>query len=307
MGPAAYPGLVDVVIAGSHGLIGTALRRHLIDQGHRVRRLVRGEPRADAEFRWDPDGGTIDRNALLGADIAVNLAGAGVGDHRWTPRYKKEILESRTHPTRTLAHALATAPDAPRTLIQASAIGYYGDRGDEVLTESSSGGTGFLSDVVAHWEAATAEAAAAGVRVAHVRSGLVFSQSGGALGRLLPLLRLGVGGHLGSGQQYWSWISLEDEVRAITYLMTASISGPVNATAPAPTRHGEVVAALAAALHRPAVLPVPAPALRLALGEFSSEILGSQRVLPEALTENGFAFHHGDVTEVAEWVTASRA
>ena len=298
---------MDVVIAGSHGLIGTALRAHLREQGHRVRRLVRAEPRAAEEFRWDPEAGTVDLRALSGADAVVNLAGVGVGDRRWSAGYKNEIRTSRTRSTRTLAHALATTPDAPTTWIQASAIGYYGDRGDEVLTESSTRGEGFLADVVAEWESATAEAAEAQVRVAHVRSGLVFSQQGGALGRLLPLLRLGLGGHLGSGRQYWSWISLEDEVRAIAHLMTTPVSGPVNVTAPAPTRHGEVVAALAAALRRPAVVPVPASALRLALGEFSGEILSSQRVLPEALMESGFAFHHGDVTDVAEWVTGSHA
>jgi len=294
---------MEVVIAGSHGLIGSALRSHLAEHGHRVRLLVRGAPNGPDEFRWDPRAGTIDESAVAGADVAVNLAGAGVGDHRWTTQYKREILESRTRTTRTLGHVLATVPGAPRTWVQASAIGYYGDRGDEVLTEDSPRGQGSLAEVVETWEAETAEAAAAGVRVAHLRSGLVFSRRGGALGRLLPILRLGVGGRLGSGEQFWSWISLEDEVRAITHVMTVPLSGPVNATAPAPTRHREVVAALAAALHRPAVLPVPAAALRLALGQFASDILGSQRVLPEVLTESGFEFHHGDVTEVAEWVT----
>src|SRR5665811_1351703 len=167
---------MEVVIAGSHGLIGSALRSHLAEHGHRVRLLVRGAPNGPDEFRWDPRAGTIDESAVAGADVAVNLAGAGVGDHRWTEQYKREILESRTRTTRTLGHALATVPGAPLTWVQASAIGYYGDRGDEVLTEASPRGQGFLAEVVETWEAETAEAAAAGVRVAHLRSGLVFSR-----------------------------------------------------------------------------------------------------------------------------------
>lgn len=300
--PASLPQQA-VVVAGSHGLIGTALVRALRADGHTVRTLVRGPSSAPTETTWDPSRGQLPHDALDGADAVVNLAGAGVGDHRWTDAYRRTILDSRVSTTTLLAERLATlGHDAP-VLVQASAIGIYGERGDEVLTETSARGEGFLADVVEQWEASTAGAVEAGVRVALARSGIVLSPEGGALGRLLPLVRWGVGGRLGSGRQFWSWITLEDEVRALRHLMTSPVSGPVNLTAPDPARNAEITRALGSAFHRPTIVGVPAVALKIALGEFSSEILGSQRVLPTVLTESDFEFSHPSLDAAAAWLT----
>jgi uncharacterized protein (TIGR01777 family) len=294
---------MHVIVAGSHGLIGSALVEHLRSGGHEVRRLVRREPRGGGEIGWDPDTGRLEPTDLAGADAVVNLGGAGVGDRRWTEAYRRTILQSRTRPTALLARAMAQAPDGPRVLLQGSAVGYYGDRGDEVLTEASPRGTGFLADVVQAWEQATVAATEAGVRVAHLRTGIVMSRSGGSFGRLLPLLRLGVGGPLGDGRNQWPWITLVDQVRAIEHLLTAEVSGAVNLVGPDPRPQGEVVRAVARELHRPAVLPVPRLALRLAVGEFADDILASQRVVPEVLLASGFSFVHADVPTAARWVT----
>jgi uncharacterized protein len=292
-----------VVVAGSHGLIGSALVEHLGAGGHEVRRLVRREARGSDEISWDPDEGRLDPAALAGSDAVVNLGGAGVGDRRWTDAYRRTILQSRTRPTGLLARTLADSPDGPRVLLQGSAVGFYGDRGDEVLTEDSPGGAGFLADVVRAWEDATAPATEAGVRVAHLRTGIVMSRSGGSFGRLLPLLRLGVGGPLGHGRNHWPWITLVDQVRAVEHLLTAEVSGAVNLVGPDPRPQGEVVRAVARELHRPALLAVPRFALRIAVGEFADEILASQRALPEVLRGSGFEFRHGDVAAAARWVT----
>ncbi|MCL3860714.1 TIGR01777 family oxidoreductase [Actinotalea sp. K2] len=295
---------MQIVVAGSQGLIGSALVEHLAGQGHQVRRLVRREPRCSREIRWDPGAGELDPAALAGVDAVVNLGGAGLGDHRWNAAYRSTILTSRTGPTALLARRIADLGDeAPTVLLQGSAVGVYGDRGDEVVTESSAPGEGFLVDVVRSWEAATAPAEAAGTRVAHLRTGIVMSRTGGSFGRLLPLLRLGVGGPLGPGQNFWGWITLPDQVRAIEHLLTAEVSGPVNLTAPAPARQRDVIRAVARALHRPAVVSVPRVALRIAIGEFADDILSSQRAVPTVLAATGFRHTHPDLTSAAEWVT----
>ncbi|MBI9114276.1 TIGR01777 family oxidoreductase [Sanguibacter suaedae] len=293
-----------ILVAGSSGLIGTALVDSLRADGDTVRTLVRRPPRRSDEHRWDPALGHLDPDVLAGVDAVVNLAGAGVGDHRWTSSYRRTIRTSRTSTTGLLATAIrdhgGTIP-----LIQGTAIGYYGDRGDEVLTESSSQGDGFLAEVVADWERATAPASDAGSRVVLARTGIVLSGSGGALGRLLPLLRLGVGGRLGGGTQFWSWITLEDEVRALRHLVDVDVAGVVNLTAPSPARNSEITQALAHAFHRPAVVAVPGVALKVALGEFSTEILGSQRVLPTVLEKSGFEFSHATLDAAAGWVAGA--
>lgn len=297
---------MHVVIAGSHGLIGSALVEHLASQGHQVRRLVRRAPACSREIGWDPDSGRLDPEDLRDADAVVNLGGAGLGDRRWTPAYRRTIVTSRTRPAALLADTLATLDDRPRVLLQGSAVGFYGERGEEVLTEASGPGEGFLVDVVRAWEGATRPAEEAGVRVAHLRTGIVMSRSGGSFGRLLPLLRLGVGGPLGDGRNVWSWITLVDQVRAIEHLLTADVAGPVNLTAPAPARQAEIIHALAHQLRRPALLRVPRTALRIVLGEFTDDILSSQRALPAVLASSGFQHEHPDLASAAAWVTRSR-
>jgi uncharacterized protein len=282
-----------IAVTGASGLIGSALIPALRDQGHEVLRFVRRLPKAPDEVRWDPSRGGIhgiDPESLTGVDAVVHLSGAGVGDRRWTEAYKKEILDSRVLSTRTIAAAIARAEDGPSVFVSASAMGFYGQSGDTAVDETAPRGEGFLAEVVEAWEAAAEDARAAGVRVVHPRSGLVMSKKGGAWGRMLPLFRLGVGGTLGSGRQYWSFISMRDELAALQFLMTSDLAGPVNLTAPNPATNAEVTAAMGRALRRPTVLPVPSIALKIALGEFSSEVLGSLRVLPTALTTAGFTF-----------------
>jgi uncharacterized protein (TIGR01777 family) len=286
---------VKVAVTGSSGLIGRPLVEALRREGHEVVRLVRREPGA-GEIRWEP-GSPLDPAALAGVDAAVNLAGAGVGDKRWTPAYKKTLVDSRVGSTRSLAEALAKLDPLPRVLVSGSAIGYYGEAGDRPLDESSPAGDEFLARLCVQWEAATAPAEAAGIRVAHVRTGLVVSPKGGAWGRMFPIFKLGLGGRLGSGKQYWSPISLQDEVRALVFLLTADVSGPVNLTGPHPVTNSEATAAMGLALHRPTLLPVPAIGLRLVLGEFAAEPLRSQRVLPKALLAAGFTFDHPTVAD----------
>lgn len=296
-----------IALAGSHGLIGSALVEHLAGRGHRVDRLVRGAATTSREISWDPAAGRLDPAALAGVDAVVNLGGAGIGDHRWTERYRRTILRSRTEPTGLLARTMAMMDDGPRVLLQASAVGYYGDRGTEVLTEASGPGSGFLVDVVRAWERATTPAQEAGVRVAHLRTGILVARTGGSFGKLLPLLRLGIGGPLGDGSNTWSWITLVDQVRAIEHLLTAEVHGPVNLTSPAPAPQRELVAAIARELHRPAVLAVPRFALRLAVGPFADDILSSQHALPRVLLDSGFEHRHTTVADAARWVTDRQA
>lgn len=276
-----------LAITGASGLIGTALTESLRGDGHEVIRLVRREPAKNDEVRWDPKAGEVDLGGLAGVDTIIHLAGAGVADHRWTDAYKSQIRDSRVLGTQTIARAASDLGVA--SLISGSAIGYYGDRGDERLTEDSTKGFGFLSDVVADWEAAASPAQSAGVRVAFARTGLVVSDKGGAWKRMLPLFKAGAGGRLGSGNQYWAFISLADEVKALRFLIdNDSLSGPVNLTAPEPVTNRVATEVLASELHRPAFAAVPAFALKMTLGGFSSDVLGSTRAIPTRLSEAGF-------------------
>jgi uncharacterized protein (TIGR01777 family) len=297
---------VKIAVTGASGFIGSALVPRLRAGGHDVVRLVRRPAQAADEVSWDPDGGSVDVDRLAGLDAAVHLAGAGVGDHRWTDEYKRTIRDSRVLGTRTLVKALTALDPLPRVLVSGAAVGVYGDRGDEELTEQSSGGSGFLADVVRAWEAESEPAAAAGIRVANIRTGLVMAPQGGAFGRLLPLIKLGLAGPLGSGKQWWPWITMEDQLAAIEFLLATDVSGPVNLSAPHPARQKDVVKALARAAHRPALLPAPKAALRIALGEFSDDLLASQRVLPRRLLAAGFTFRHPELDGASEWVLRSR-
>ena len=283
-----------IAIAGSSGLIGSALVESLRADGHEVLRLVRRPATAPTEVTWDPYRGEIDLAALAGVEALINLAGAGVGDHRWTAKYKKIILQSRVKTTETIAKAAAELK-VP-VLINGSAIGWYGDTGSNEVDESAPVASGFLPDVVRQWEAATKPATDAGVRVVLIRTGLVMAPKGGAWAKLLPLFKLGLGGKLGSGKQSWSFISLADEISAIKFLLTKDdVSGPVNLTAPLPATNAEITKALGKALRRPTLFPAPAFALKLVLGEFSQEVLGSNRVLPKKLLAAGFTFAHPDI------------
>jgi uncharacterized protein (TIGR01777 family) len=294
-----------VAVTGSHGLIGSAVVRRLQDEGHTVVRIVRGTPSGDGDVRWDPEAGTIDGRGLAGVDGVVHLAGEGIGEKRWTDEQKRRIVDSRVKGTTLLASTLAALDPKPSVFVCGSAVGAYGRRGDEVLTEQSSLGTGFLAELVRDWEASAAPAVDAGIRTVFVRTGIVLSSKGGALGRLLPLLKLGLAGKLGKGDQWWAWITLEDEVRLILHaLTTPGLSGPVNATAPNPVTMSELVKEAGRLAHRPTVLPVPAFALKLVMGgELTEEmILASQRALPKAAEASGFTFSHPDVTSALQYV-----
>lgn len=288
--------VMKVAITGASGLIGSALVPHLRNRGDEVLRLVRRPATAPDEVTWDPTAGTVDLAGLEGIDAVVHLAGAGVGDHRWTDAYKKTILDSRVESTHTIVKAMRQLDSRPAALVAGSAIGWYGDTGDRAVDESAPAGTGFLADVVRAWEAAADPAREAGIRVTHARTGLVVAKEGGAWAKLFPIFKLGLGGKLGSGRQYWSWISLRDEIAALTYLLDNSgMSGPVNLTGPAPATNAEVTTAMGVVLGRPTVFAVPALALKTVLGEFSTEILSSARVIPAVLESSGFTWQDGTV------------
>jgi len=283
---------MKVAITGSHGLIGSALVASLEGDGHQVTRLVRGLAR-EGEVGWDPVEGHIDGTRLEGHDAVVHLAGVGIGDHRWTSAHKSAVLNSRVQGTRLLATALAGLDRPPSVLASGSAVGYYGDRGDEELTEASGPGSGFLADVVQRWEAAAAPAAEAGIRVANLRSGVVVSAEGGALKKQLPAFKAGLGGRLGSGRQWLSWIAISDEVAAIRHVIDRpDIAGPVNLCAPTPVTNGDFTRTLGKVLHRPTAIPTPTPALRLLFGKemVGEMLLAGQRVLPRALESSGYVF-----------------
>ena len=289
---------MDVVISGSRGLIGSAVSESLKADGHRVIPLVR--PGSSQQgIRWDPDAGDIDTAGLEGVDAVVHLAGEGIASHRWTDEQRRRILNSRVRGTTVLSEALAGLASRPKVLVSGSAVGWYGDRGDTELTEASTGGDDFLAGVCRAWEASTATAQAAGVRTVHIRSGVVLSGTGGALPKQLLPFKLGLGGPAGSGRQWLSWISLDDEVGAIRYVLDHDVlSGPVNLTAPAPCTNAEFARALGRALHRPTVLRIPRLVTKLPLGVgdlVESLLFTSARVLPKALIGHGYDFRHADV------------
>ncbi|WP_181791033.1 TIGR01777 family oxidoreductase [Streptomyces phytophilus] len=287
-----------IAVSGSSGLIGSALVRSLRTDRHDVLRLVRREASAPDEVRWDPEKGYVDTGRLDGCDAVVHLAGAGIADRRWTESYKRVLRDSRVLGTAAVADAVASLDRPPAVLVCGSAIGYYGDTGDRRTDESAPPGRGFLADLCQEWEAATNAAEEAGIRTVHARTGLVVSRKGGAWGRLFPIFRAGLGGRLGNGRQYWSFISLHDHIAALRHLVdTESLTGPVNLTGPEPLTNREVTAAMGRVLHRPTPFPVPAAALRVALGGFAEDVIGSQRVVPRKLLDSGFAFAFPGIEE----------
>jgi uncharacterized protein (TIGR01777 family) len=286
-----------IAVTGASGLIGTALAGLLKSEGHTVQRLVRRPVVSADEVTWDPTNGTVDLAPLEGVNAIIHLAGAGVSDKRWNSKYRATILNSRLLGTTAIANAVATLK--PEVFISASAIGWYGETGSRAVTENDRGGDDFLAAVCREWEAAAD--LAGDVRTVKIRTGLVLDPTGGALGKMLPLFRFGLGGKLGSGKQWWSWITLHDQLRAIRFLLENKVEGPVNLTSPNPATNQEFTAALARALNRPALFPAPAIALKIALGGFSTEVLGSKKILPEKLLAAGFTF---DYPHLASALTA---
>ena len=285
---------MKILITGASGLIGRALSAELRSQGHTVIAAVRRAPRSDAEVEWNPAAGVLAPSAFDGVDAVVHLAGAGIGDKRWSDAYKREILESRTKSTALLATTMASLASKPSVFLSGSAIGIYGVRGDESLDENASLGDGFLADVCKQWEAAAEPARAAGIRTVYLRTGIVLSREGGALKKQLPIFKLGAGGKFGNGKHWQSWISITDEVRAIIHLLTSQLSGPVNLTAPEPVTNARFTKELGSALSRPTVLPIPSFGPKLLLGSELADALlfTGQRVIPGALTRDGFVFQH---------------
>lgn len=300
----AEPDSKTVAIAGSSGLIGSALGSALRSADHRVLRIVRRKPANRDEVQWNPESGDFDPGALEGVDAVVNLCGVGVGDKRWSGAYKQVLRDSRIDPTEVISAAVIEA--GVPVLVNASAVGYYGDTGSRIADESSPAGSGFLAQLCADWEAATASARDAGVRVVLARTGLVLSPTGGLLSKLKPLFSFGLGGRLAGGHQYMPWITLEDEVRALLFAIHKPLSGPVNLTGPAPVTNAEFTAALGRALNRPAPWVVPGFALKTLLGEFADEgLLGGQRAVPAALERAGFAFDHQTIGEALSYAIGS--
>ena len=294
-----------IAVTGASGLIGSALVPALEARGREVLRLVRREPRAKGEVRWDPEAGSIDAAALEGVDAVVHLAGENIAAARWSEARKARLRSSRVGPTRFLAETLAGLRRKPEVLVSASAIGYYGDRGDDWLTEDDPPADDFLGALAVAWEGAAVPAAQSGVRVVHPRTGIVLSPVGGALGKMLLPFRLGLGGVVGSGAQYFSWIALDDAVGVILHLLARrDLAGPVNAVAPAPVTNAELTKTLGRVLGRPTLLPVPAAALRLALGELADAVLASARVRPQRLVETGYRFQFPDLEGALRHVLA---
>jgi uncharacterized protein (TIGR01777 family) len=288
---------MDVIVTGASGLIGSALRPALAAAGHRMIALVRRPVRSADEVMWDPPTGRLDRASIEGAGAAVHLAGVGIAEKRWTDEQKRALRDSRVQGTGLLARAIAELSRPPAVLVSASAVGYYGDRGDEILDELSPPGDGFLPDLCVAWESATAPAEHAGTRVVHIRTGIVLSHEGGALRKQLPLFKLGLGGRFGSGRQWQSWITIDDVLRAIQHLFTAGVVGPVNLTAPEPVRNAEFTKTLGTVLGRPTLVPVPKFGPSLVLGrELAGTLLySSLRVVPKQLEASGFEFAHPEL------------
>ena len=282
-----------VAITGSSGLIGSALRARLVSGGHDIVPVVRRAAN-QGEISWDPEHGTLDPADLDGVDAVVNLAGAGIAGHRWTDSYKRQILDSRIQATRLIAETIARAGTGPRVLLSGSGIDYYGDQGDTAVDETSPAGTGFLAEVCEAWEASTAAAAAAGARVAHLRTSMVLSRHGGALRKMLPLYKFGLGGRTGNGKQWVSWISIDDEVGAIEHLLNGDVSGPVNLAAPNSVTNAEFAGTLGHVLKRPAFVPLPSFAPKLVLGSelVDTLLIEGKRAMPRVLEGDGYAFTH---------------
>ncbi|MFJ4875693.1 TIGR01777 family oxidoreductase [Streptomyces sp. NPDC088745] len=307
MDPMNATAATRIAVTGSTGLIGTALVRSLRADGHEVVRLVRRPARAADEVAWDPKRGWVDTKGLVGCTAVVHLAGAGIGDHRWTDAYKRELRESRLLGTSAMAEAVASLDTPPRVFVSGSALGFYGETGARKVHESAPPGDGFLPSLCVEWEEAAAPAREAGIRTVFPRTGLVVARGGGAWGRLFPVFKAGLGGRLGDGGQYWSFIALHDEVAALRHLIdTESLSGPVNLTAPEPVTNKEVTAAMGRVLRRPTLFSVPKPALRIVLGELAEDVLGSQRVVPARLLESGFSFAFPTVDDAIRAALRSR-
>jgi uncharacterized protein (TIGR01777 family) len=284
---------MQLLLAGASGLLGRALSESCEAAGDSVRALVRRPAARPGEFEWHPESGDLDPIALDGIDAVVCLSGAGVGDRRWTSSYRQTILTSRTDAVGTLARAIAARAQPPSVFITASAVGYYGDTGADRLDESAPNGEGFFADVCRDWEAATKPAESSGTRIVALRTGIVLARGGPVLQRMLPLFKLGLGGRLGTGRQYWSWIALSDHVAAVRHLLTSDrVSGPVNLTAPTPVRNSEFARTLGRVLGRPAVVPVPGFALRIAIGGLAGDIVTGQRAIPAKLEASGFEFRY---------------
>lgn len=288
---------MKVLVTGSHGLVGTALIKSLTAANHSVSRLVRKSSTSGTDIFWDPESGTIDKQKLEGLDLVFHLAGESIASGRWNDEKKRKIRESRVRGTQLLAKTLAQLTDRPGTLITASAIGYYGNRGDEVLTEQSRAGTGFLSDVCVEWEDATTPASAAGIRVVLARFGIILDKKGGALAKMLPPFRMGIGGRIGDGKQWMSWIALDDVIAGLQFVAeNQRISGPVNFVAPNPVTNAEFTKSLGKVLSRPTLFPVPAFGARLAFGEMADALLlSSQRVEPVCLKIENYSFRFSNL------------
>jgi uncharacterized protein (TIGR01777 family) len=288
---------MKVLVTGASGLIGSALIPRLTEAGHTVVKAVRRPSTSPTVLSWDPVAGTVEQRKLEGVDAVIHLAGAGIGDKRWTPEYKKEILESRTFGTRTIARAIAAMQTKPSVFLSGSAIGIYGAHKDEILDESSAPGDDFLAQVCVDWEAEAQPAIDAGIRTVFLRTGIVLSKEGGALKKQLPIFKLGLGGTFGSGKQWQSWISIDDEVGAIMHLLTSTVSGPVNLTAPEPVRSKEFTRTLGKVLKRPAFAKIPSFAPKTLLGGelVDNLLLHGQRVVPHVLQNDGYSFAHPDL------------
>lgn len=286
---------MHIVIAGASGFLGQRLLQKLKSGGHQITQLVRREPRGAEQATWDPDRGALDPKLLEGADGVVNLCGVGVGDKRWTGQYRDLIRSSRVNPTKLLATSSVTA--GVPVLVNASGIGYYGPCGDEIIDETANAGTSFLAGVCVDWERATEAATEGGVRVAHLRTGLVLGKEAGLLPQLALITKLFAGGKLGSGRQYYPWISATDEIDAMVHLLTSKVSGPVNMSGPAPVTNAEFTHELGQQLHRPTPWKIPKFALQLVVGDFAEEIVGGQRAIPKVLTDSGFVFSHATLAE----------